>query len=235
MEMILKQLREELVENSHETTKASYQRFFKEKVKYYGVSSLAVSKIAKIYWKKIKNFSKPDIYSLCEDLLSSDFSEEAFVVSSWGEKFGSLVSEEDITIFEGWIYRYLNNWAKCDSFCNHTCGNYFMKYPRQIPILSRWASSSNLWMRRASAVSLILPARKGFFLPEIFSISDQLLLDLEDLVRKGYGWLLKEASRKHQQEVLDFVISRKKNMPRIALRYAIELMPHDLKALAMQK
>ncbi|MFA5269989.1 MAG: DNA alkylation repair protein, partial [Methanoregula sp.] len=51
----------------------------------------------------------------------------------------------------------------------------------------------------------------------------------------GYGWLLKEASRKHTDEVFTYVKKNKKRMPRTALRYAIELMPKELKAEAMKK
>jgi 3-methyladenine DNA glycosylase AlkD len=54
------------------------------------------------------------------------------------------------------------------------------------------------------------------------------------MVQKGYGWLLKEASRQHNGEVFTFVMENKKQMPRTALRYAIELMPKDLKAEAMK-
>ena len=57
-------------------------------------------------------------------------------------------------------------------------------------------------MRRAAAVTLILPARKGKFLEDIFEIADSLLLDTDDLVQKGYGWMLKEASKKHQKQLL---------------------------------
>jgi 3-methyladenine DNA glycosylase AlkD len=55
------------------------------------------------------------------------------------------------------------------------------------------------------------------------------------MVQKGYGWLLKEASKKHQEEVFDFVMRRKAEMPRTALRYAIEKMPIDLKKRAMAR
>ena len=81
----------------------------------------------------------------------------------------------------------------------------------------------------------LIPAKKGKFLSDIFQIADSLLQDKDDLVQKGYGWMLKEASRKHQQEVFDFVCKNRNIMPRTALRYAIELMPHDLKKEAMKK
>jgi 3-methyladenine DNA glycosylase AlkD len=62
-----------------------------------------------------------------------------------------------------------------------------------------------------------------------------LLVDEDEMVQKGYGWLLKEESRKHQKEVFDYVLKNKSVMPRIALRYAIELRPKELKAEAMKK
>jgi 3-methyladenine DNA glycosylase AlkD len=47
--------------------------------------------------------------------------------------------------------------------------------------------------------------------------------------------MLKAASEAHQQEVFDYVMSKKTVMPRTALRYAIEKMPASLKAEAMKK
>ncbi len=43
------------------------------------------------------------------------------------------------------------------------------------------------------------------------------------------------ACNQHPQEVFDYVMKNKKAMPRTALRYAIELMPEELKAEAMMK
>jgi len=51
--------------------------------------------------------------------------------------------------------------------------------------------------RRDAAVTLILPARKGNFLSEVFEISDLLLKDQDYLVQKGYSWMLKETSKAH--------------------------------------
>lgn len=110
-----------------------------------------------------------------------------------------------------------------------------MMYPEYISELKKWATSSNRWTKRASAVTLIIPARKGLFLKEIFEIADILLLDKDDLVQKGYGWMLKAASESNQEKVFDYIISKREIMPRTALRYAIEKMPKELKIEAMKK
>ena len=161
--------------------------------------------------------------------------EEAFIVSFWMPNYVDNLEAQDISTFKRWIECYINNWAECDGFCNHTIGDLIEKYPEIVAEVKSWAKSSNRWLKRASAVSFIVPAKRGKFLSDAFEICDVLLLDGDDLVQKGYGWLLKEESRVHQKEVFDYVVKNRKVMPRTALRYAIELMPKELKAEAMKK
>ena len=52
-------------------------------------------------------------------------------------------------------------------------------------------------------VSLIVPAKKAELLQEVLEISTVLLNDEDDVAMKGCGWLLKEASKKRQKEVLN--------------------------------
>jgi 3-methyladenine DNA glycosylase AlkD len=82
---------------------------------------------------------------------------------------------------------------------------------------------------------LIIPAKNVKFLQDIFEISDILHSDKDDMVQKGYGWMLKAASQAHQDEVFNYVMKRKATMPRTSLRYAIEKMSPELKAQIMLK
>ncbi len=235
MSKIIQKIRTELKSNIEDSAQKSFSRFFKEEVKYYGVRAQYIKKIAKKYWKEIKCLEKKEIFGLCEELYHSDYLEEAAIVSYWLPNLAECFELKDLELFKEWIERYINNWAKCDGLCNHTVGSYIEKYPERISELKNWARSNNRWLKRAAAVSLIIPARKGRFLTDIFEIADLLLTDKDDIVQKGYGWMLKESSRLHQKEVFDYVVKNKKIIPRTALRYAIELMPKDLKSTAMKK
>ena len=232
---VLTALRDELSQNIDEATRSGAQRFFKEPVKTYGVKAAIVKKIAKKYYQAIKHSEKPEIYSLCEDLLRSNYIEEASIAFEWSYALRKGYVPEDFPVFEKWVYDYVDNWAKCDILCNHTLGSFIEQYPQYIRNLKAWARSDNRWVRRASAVTMILPARKGAFLEDVFEISNILLKDKDDMVQKGYGWLLKEASKKHQEEVFGYIMTRKDEMPRTALRYSIEKMPQDLRKKAMEK
>jgi 3-methyladenine DNA glycosylase AlkD len=232
---ILSAIRQELKQQTDAKTKEISQSFFKEKITAYGVKTAIVTKIATKYFQEIRPLGKKDIFALCEELLKSDYTEEAFIAFEWAYWLRDEYEPSDFIVFERWLNKYVNNWAKCDSLCNHAIGSFVEKYPRYLKNLKNWTRSRNRWLRRASAVTLIIPAKQGKFLKDIFEIADSLLQDKDDLVQKGYGWMLKEASRMHQKEVYDYVLRNNRVMPRTALRYAIEKMPEDLRHLAMGK
>jgi 3-methyladenine DNA glycosylase AlkD len=232
---IINKIRQELKQNSDEKTKKTGQNFFKEKIKLYGVKTVIVRKVGKEYFKAIKDKKKTEIFDLCEELWRSGYMEESFIACNWSYFVCKDYEPNDFEVFEKWVNNYVSNWASCDTLCNHTVGTFVEMYPEYLSDLKKWAKSKNRWMRRASAVSLIIPAKQGKFLKDIFEIADTLLLDQDDLVQKGYGWMLKAASRTHQKEIFDYIIKKKSIMPRTALRYAIEKMPKGLRIKAMEK
>lgn len=235
MDPVIAQIRQELASIADPAIEESGKRFFKEEIKCYGTKTASVIALAKKYWKEVKGRTKPEIFALCEELYQSGYMEESFIVSEWAHALSGRYEREDLAVFRRWIETYITNWASCDGFCNHTMGDFIGQYPDCTSDLKEWAQSENRWMRRAAAVSLIIPARHGKFLDESVAIADILLTDMDDMVQKGYGWLLKEASRQHTDAVFQYVMKNKRRMPRTALRYAIEKMPKDLKAEAMKK
>ena len=232
---IIEEIREELQHQINENTRATSQHFFKEKIHSYGVRIQAVNKISKKFFKRIASATKTDIFDLCEQLWQSGYLEESFIACNWSFYIHTRYKPEDFEIFEKWLSLYVNNWASCDTLCNHTIGQFIEMYPGYSIRLKDFAGSDNRWMRRGAAVSLIIPAKKGKFTDEILEIADILLMDKDDLVQKGYGWMLKAASQSNQQQIFEYVTRNKSIMPRTALRYAIEKMPSDLKKKAMEK
>jgi 3-methyladenine DNA glycosylase AlkD len=232
---IILSIREELKQLADEKIREGQQHFFKESVKFYGVKNPVVEKLARRRYPEIKALGKKKIFKLCEELWQSGYFEDSLIACEWAYKLNKEFEPHDFATFEHWVDKYVSNWAACDTLCNHTIGAIVDKYPQFIKNLKQWAHSDNRWQKRAAAVTLIIPAKEGKFLEDIFEIADTLSTDSDDLVQKGYGWMLKEASKMHQQEVFEYVMKNKKVMPRTALRYAIEKMPPDLKKRAMEK
>lgn len=233
MDQVITGIRQKLTELSDEEVRKSGEHFFKENVKLYGIRNAVVHKLSKELFRELDDKSKKRVFGFCEELWKSGYIEESFIACNWSLAVRKSSEPSDILIFEKWIDKYVNNWASCDTFCNHTVGELVEKYPELTANLKKWVYSDNRWMRRAAAVSLIVPARKGKFRDDIFAIAEILLEDGDDMVRKGYGWMLKALSEAYQQEVYDFVVKHHEKMPRTAFRYAIEKLPDDMRARAM--
>jgi 3-methyladenine DNA glycosylase AlkD len=230
-------LRADLRRHADPAVKRGARRFFKEGegLALYGVRGADLHRIAGRHWPSVRPLSKRALFRLCGELLRSGLQEEAAVAAIWLPKLADRFARSDLAVFRGWILRRVDNWAKCDSLCTHAVGDFLLRFPEAVVEVKAWTASRNRWLRRAAAVSLVLPARRGLFLRDVFDVAERLLEDPDDMVRKGYGWMLKEAGRAHEAEVFEYVLRRRPRMPRTALRYAIELMPKERRAEALRK
>lgn len=233
---LIRQIKGELIKNIDPEYYKGERHFFKEPIKNFGVRLPKRRKIAAKFWPQVKPLNKKELFKLAEKMFQEKYNELATIASSYIWRRREKFEAEDFKIFETWVNKYLDNWAKIDDFCTHSLGYLINQYPILVKKLFVWNNSKNRWVKRAAAVALIYPfGKKKKYLPKIFKTAEKLLTDTDDMVQKGYGWMLKEASNHNQQEVFDFVMKHKNKMPRTALRYAIEKMPKDLKQKAMVK
>ena len=234
---LIKEINKELLAKRDLEYKEGVERYFKEKIYVIGVRTPEVRKIANSYFQEIKDLPKEEIFDLCERLLEIKTGEQKTIAFSWAYRIKNQYEKSDYKIFESWLKKYVSNWGHCDDFCTHAFGSLLHQFPELLPKVKSWTRSRSRWLRRASAVTMIYPVGKKEkrWPKEVFMIADRLLLDQDDLVQKGYGWMLKVAADVWQKEVFNYVMKNKHQMPRTALRYAIEKMPGSLKSQAMAK
>ncbi|MCK6611594.1 MAG: DNA alkylation repair protein [Bacteroidia bacterium] len=231
---LIAELREELAQHADSKRAESANRYFKEGIRCYGIPAAKTREIGKRFNPVVKSMSKLELLPICLEIFDADVFDESIIAIGW-----LMLKKKDFVIGDwDWIEQVvdknLSNWAVCDTFCNHLVGTYLEKFPGKAAELIGWTSSMNRWKKRASAVSLIVPAKKGKFGKEVFAISERLLGDKDDMVQKGYGWLLKVYAHKEQDAVETFLRKHSKKVPRTAFRYAIEKFPTDLKSELMQ-
>ncbi len=231
---ILAELLKQIAEHSCPENMHNYQRFHKETLADpMGLKTAIVRKISNEVYRQVKNWSANDLLDCCDFLLASDRRYMRFVGFDWAQKIPSDYRKSDLSRFKRWLDQYVDNWGACDHLCCGPLGLLLQKYPELVSRTHSWTRSRNRWVRRAAAVCLIVSLRDRRVLDEAFRVADELLLDEDDLVQKGYGWMLKEASNEFRREVFEFVMARKDRMPRTALRYAIEKMPATMRKKAM--
>ena len=206
-----------------------------QNLKGRSLNTPAVRKVAKESFAWVRKMTKAELFELCERLLDSGTWEQRTIAFEWAFRARRQFTAQDFTRFESWLTQYVDGWGSCDDFCTHAFGDLIYKFPEHIPNVKAWTQSGNRWVRRGAAVVMIYGIRREQRYGDCFEIADLLLMDGDDLVQKGYGWMLKEISKHDPKAVFEFVMQRKERMPRTALRYAIEKIQPELRRQAMEK
>ena len=203
-----------------------------------GIRTPVARGIASRTLRSLKRAGLSDVDSAleaAEQLLSTRVVEHRTVAFQWARSFNKSYEPRHFEVFETWLKDYVTGWGSCDDLCVGALGMFLFDYPAFITEVKKWALSDQPMTRRASAVALVYSLRRGQLGEHCYEIADQLLNDPHYLVLKGYGWMLKEATKHYEDEVFRYIMKRKRDMPRLALRYAIEKMPENLKKQAMRK
>ena len=206
-----------------------------QNLKGRSLNTPTVRKVAKEGFTWVRTMPKAELFELCERLLDSGTWEQRTIAFEWAFRIRRQFSTQDFARFESWLAQYVDGWGSCDDFCTHAFGDLIFKFPEYIPRVKIWTKSEDRWFRRGAAVVMIYSVRREQRFEDCFEIADLLLMDGDDLVQKGYGWMLKEISKYDPQAVFDFVMQRKGHMPRTSLRYAIEKLQPELRQQAMEK
>lgn len=115
--------------------------------------------------------------------------------------------------------KHVNNWNLVDCSAHLIIGAHIVNDDKKL--LVTLAKSNDMWERRISIVSTWYFIRKNE-LEWTFKIVLLLLKDEHDLIHKAVGWMLREAGKKDEIMLIEFLDRHATKMPRTMLRYSIE-------------
>lgn len=190
-----------------------------------GVKLACVWKISRdVYRENMGSLDFNRGLAISKKLLQSKYQEEKFAGLGFINNFRNEFDENTLKIFKSWIDKYCRNWAFCDSFCINVVGPFLGKNLELVSKVEPWARDKNLWVQRASLVGILKIAR--YLKPNyILKRAEPFITAKEPFLQKAVGWFLKESSKWHKKEVVDFLLKWKKKTLRLILRYATEKLP----------
>jgi len=205
------------------------KRYFREPIEAYGLTMAQIKELAKKYYPRVKG-DLDTAMNLAETLLKTGNLTLASVGLEVLDRFRRKLGPQHLDEFDEWV-DHLTNWATTDTLAAHMISASVAGDLSKVERLMTWTGSGNRWRRRAAAVSLVPLARRGILLEEAFNLSDRLMEDEDDMVQKGVGWLLKEASKRHPEEVRGYLLRWRTRAPALVLRIASEKLPKDRRVL----
>ena len=205
------------------------KQYFKEPIETHGLTAPQEKELAKKYYPRVKGDLQKAI-EVTQELIASKTLDEAQVGIRILGRMRRHLTPDHFDTLDAWV-DHLTNWANTDGLSTWLTAETIRKDPTLHRRLLDWTSSENRWRRRAAAVSLVPIARKGDMLEEALAIADRLMTDGDDMVQKGVGWLLKEASKEHPEEIREYLLKWREEAPALTLRYASEKLPKDRRVL----
>lgn len=160
-------------------------------------------------------------------LLQSPFHEERlFALLVWIKKFQTAPETEQAHLYNLYLQhtQYINNWDLVDSSAYQIVGAFLEDKDRQA--IFQLAQSQSLWERRIAMIATFQWIRHHDF-KDALAIAQLLLPDMEDLIHKAVGWMLREIGKRDVETEKGFLKEHYRNMPRTMLRYAIEKFPQS--------
>lgn len=200
-----------------------------------GLTTAQVRSISSQVFSMIEDRQLDPVLNLCEQLLGDRKWACGVVAYDWAFRMRRQYSERTFITFEAWLKEYVRGWGDCDDFCTHAFGALLGQHAYLFDRILAWTDHPDFWVRRAAAVILIYPLKKGLLQGvDPFVVADRLLRDEHHLVLKGYGWMLKELSTSRPDDVYQYLLRNKPHMPRVAFRYALEKLDAARRAALMQ-
>lgn len=159
------------------------------------------------------------------DLLRGPIHEErltALLILLEKFKIGSPAERSALHRFYVRHLHRVNNWDLVDCSAATLVGEALEG--KSHALLDRLARSANWWDRRVAMIATHHFTKKGDPKPAL-RLARRLLSDPHDLMHKAVGWMLREVGKRCSEKALrGFLHCHGREMPRTALRYAIERM-----------
>lgn len=203
------------------------QRFFKTGKGEYGEGDVFIGlrvPTTRQICKKYKDLPVNEIEKLLESPIHEHRLAAVIIMRIQAERANSVLRK---SLYDLYLRRAdrVNNWDIIDISCHKIVGAYLADKDRAI--LYKLARSKQMWERRIAIVSTAHFISKND-LDDTFKLAEILLKDKEDLMHKATGWMLREAGKKDEARLKEFLDKHATTMPRTMLRYSIErLHPAD--------
>ena len=199
--------------------------FFKTKPGQYGHGDKFLGVRVPDQRKIAKRYAKQATVAEALELLASPWHEErltALFLLVYAYQHGDEAKKTEIAHAYLANTTRINNWDLVDSSASYILGDWLRDKPEKMKVLSTLAHSENLWERRIAILSTLAYIADGTS-TEAFTIIAIIKYDSHDLIQKAYGWMLREIGKRcSEAELTSWLDKNAHDMPRTALRYAIE-------------
>ena len=208
------------------------KRYLKSELDFLGATLWQIRAAVKEASGEYRDLDRDDLVRLVASLWSEPFFERRMASVILLDRFADRLGVADLRLIERLVRESLT-WALVDGLAGDVLGRLVSADPDGVtPVLDRWSTDDDFWIRRASLLAELRPIRQGATLERFKRRADPMLDEREFFIRKAIGWVLREASKKRPEDVAAWVAPRTHRASGVTMREAVKyLAPSEAQRL----
>ena len=204
---------------------AQEKRYLKSDLEFLGGSVWEIRRVAQAFVRGAAPMTHDQLVALVHALWAKPVHERRMAAVVLLELHPKLLTAEDLPLIERLLRESLT-WALVDGLAGDVVSGLLMRLPAEVtPVLDRWATDPDFWIRRSSLLAELGPLRAGADPAPFLRRADAMLDEKEFFIRKAIGWVLREVGKRRPAEVVAWLAPRTHRASGVTMREAVKYLP----------
>ena len=200
------------------------KRYLKSGLAFLGASVWVIRRVVQAFAKGAAPLTHDRLLALVEALWAQPIHERRMAAVVLLELHPKLLSPADLPLVER-LLRESRTWALVDGLAANVVGGILATWPADVtPVLDRWATDRDFWIRRSSLLAELRPLRADGDLAPFLRRADAMLDEREFFIRKAIGWVLREVGKRRPAEVAAWLAPRTHRASGVTMREAVRYL-----------
>jgi 3-methyladenine DNA glycosylase AlkD len=205
--------------------------YLKSDLEFIGVAAKPLRAVARSFLEDHQEVDREELIDLVLDLWECPVYELKAVAVALLERKVVLLEVTDLLLVEN-LLRRSHTWALVDWLCTKIAAPLVDRGPEASePILRRWSTDDDFWIRRSSMLAQLPALRSGAGDFALFaSFASAMVPEKEFFIRKAIGWVVREVSKKRPELAFEFLARHLHQLSGLTLREGSKYLPAEMKA-----
>jgi 3-methyladenine DNA glycosylase AlkD len=212
---------------------AGERAYLKSDLEHFGAGVPEIRRVVRDFVSSHTDLTHDELVAVVDELWSKSVHECRMAAVMLLDLEARLLGPADLDLVESMI-RGSRTWAYVDDLAGHMAGSLLLRYPELAPRIDAWAVDDNFWIRRSALLAQLLPLKQGAAFETFGRYADAMLEEKEFFIRKAIGWVLRETSKRRQQEVFAWILPRAARASGVTLREAVKYLEPAQRDAVMQ-
>jgi 3-methyladenine DNA glycosylase AlkD len=201
------------------------KRYLKSDLKFLGTSVWENRRVVQAFARGQQPLTHDEVVSLAKALWAKPIFDRRMAAVLLLELHPKLLTPADLPLIERLLRESLT-WALVDGLAGDVAGDILSRFPEDVtPVLDRWSTDPDFWVRRSSLLAELQPVKTGADLAPFLRRADAMLDEKEFFIRKAIGWVLREIGKKRPAEVGEWLAPRTNRASGVTMNEAVKYLP----------